>query len=220
MLAERYRILVPSRPGFDASTGAPNNHQETAEILAEFIQQVVGGPVSLLAESAGGAPAAWLAILHPELIQALVLAAPAAFHRPSAEHQGPPPSPEELDMRLFGPNPGWASPPTAEEIEQRRRNSTFNMSRWRSPDGNADLQARLGEIQAPTLVLWGTEDQVIPQEQGAIYQKLIPKAYLLYIYGAAHALSVSAAEKFVGLSTDFIERGPAFVVNQSTERNT
>jgi pimeloyl-ACP methyl ester carboxylesterase len=78
-------------------------------------------------------------------------------------------------------------------------------------------QGPLGVIKAPTLILRGTNDQVIPQEQGTIYEKEIPQAYLMYIYGAAHALSVSAGEQFVQFARDFIERRPAFVVNQFAE---
>jgi pimeloyl-ACP methyl ester carboxylesterase len=216
-LATRYRVLLPSRPGFDGSTGEPAILADVAEIMAEFISKVAGEPVQLLAESAGGAPACWLATVHPELVDKLILAAPAAFHVHSGEPQGPPPTPEEIDLRLFGPNPCWQTPPTAEDNERRRKNSAYNMRRWRSPDGNNDLRERLHEIKAPTLILWGTDDQVIPQEQGAIYQREIPQAYLMYIYKAAHALSVSAGKQFVALATDFIERGPAFVVNQPVE---
>ena len=216
-LAERFRVLAPSRPNYDGSTAPAETTRDVAEVMAGFIQHTVGGPVHLTAESAGGAPACWLAILHPDLVESLTLAAPAAFLQRSAQgHDSPPPSQQEMDERLFGKNPGWSSPPTADDSEKRRKNAMANMGRIMSPDGNKDLRDRLGEIKAPTLVLWGTEDKVISPEQGAIYQKEIPHAYLMYVYGAAHALPVSATKQFVELTTDFIERGEAFLVNQRT----
>ena len=213
-MAARYRMLAPARPGFDGSTADVNSLPEVAELMADFIRQIAGGPVALIGESAGGAPACWLAILHPDLVSRLILVAPAAFARHSEQPSGPAPSPEEMDRRLFGDNPGWASPPTPDETTLRRRNAAENMRRWTSPDGHKELLARLHEIAAPTLILWGTEDTVIPQEQGQIYQREIPNSYLMYIYGAAHALPVAATDKFIELACDFIERGPEFLVNR------
>ncbi|HEX6511534.1 MAG TPA: alpha/beta hydrolase [Chloroflexota bacterium] len=212
MLAERYRVLLPSRPGFSGSTGDPQTMADVAALMADFIRAVAEPPVQLIGESAGGAPACWLAVDQPELLDKLILAAPAAFTVPSANPETL--TPEERDVRLFGLSPSYISPPSAEDAAERRRNSAFHMSRWRSRDGNQDLLARLPEIKARTLILWGTADRQIPPEQGEIYQKHIPRAHLMYIYGAAHALPVAAARQFVELTTDFIERGEAFMVNR------
>ena len=216
-LGARFRVMAPARPGYDGSNGAGDTPRESAETMAAFVRAVAGQPVHLVAESAGGAPACWLAILHPDLVESLVLAAPAAFagHGPAREGPPPtPPSPEDMERRLFGTSPAWSEPLTAEDLQRRQRNVQANMARMRPANGNADLLERLHEITAPTLVLWGTGDQVIPPEQSQIYEKHIPHCHRIYIYGAAHALPVSACDKFVRLVTDFIERGDAFVVNE------
>jgi pimeloyl-ACP methyl ester carboxylesterase len=224
-LAQRYRVLAPARPGYNGSTGPGDTPREAAETMSAFIRAAVGGPVHLIAESAGGAPACWLAILHPDLLQSLILAAPAAFashgpgpaREPAPSREGPPPappSPAEMERRLFGEHPAWAAPLTTEDLAQRQRNVQPNMARMRPPNGNADLLQRLDEISTPTLVLWGTADEVIPPEQSQIYDKRIPHVHRVYLYGAAHALPVSACDRFVRLATDFIDRGDAFVVNQ------
>jgi pimeloyl-ACP methyl ester carboxylesterase len=213
-LASRYRVIAPSRPGYDGSTGECSNARDEAGIMAEFIRQVVGGPVHLIAESAGGAAGCWLAILEPSLIQSLVLVAPAAFA--GASHAPPPPSPEAMELRLFGANPAWSEPPTDADRSARQRNASANAAKLRSPDRNADLMAQLPEIAAPTLVLWGTADEVIPCEGGQLYVQRIPNSYRMLIYGAAHSLPVAACGKFVELVTDFIERGDRFVVAEPT----
>lgn len=210
-LARQYRVIAPSRPGYDGSTGTCSNARDEAEVMGEFIRKVVGGAVHLIAESAGGAAGCWLAVLEPSLVQSLVLVAPAAFA--GASHAAPPPpSPEAMELRLFGANPAWSDPPTDADRASRRHNSAANAAKLRSPDANADLLARLSEITAPSLVLWGTADEVIPSESGQLYVQRIPNSYRILIYGAAHALPVSACSKFVELATDFIERGDRFVV--------
>jgi pimeloyl-ACP methyl ester carboxylesterase len=77
-LAQRFRVLAPWRPEHDGSPGTYGSAREEAELLAAFIRQVAGGPVHLIAESAGGAVGCWLAILQPALVSTLVLVAPSA----------------------------------------------------------------------------------------------------------------------------------------------
>ena len=213
-LARRYRVLAPSRPGYDNSTGPAATAREDGEVMAAFIQQLVDGPVHVVAESAGGAAASWVAILQPELVASLVLAAPAAFA--GATHAPPPqrPTPDEIERRLFGSKTAWTESPTDADRAIRQRNATANAAKLRPADGNRELLERLPEIAAPTLLLWGTADELIPLEAGQPFQQRIPTCYRVLIYGAAHSLPVAACRQFVALTTDFIERGEAFIVNQ------
>ena len=55
---------------------------------------------------------------------------------------------------------------------------------------------------------------VAHSQLGPIYQQRIPLAYLVYIYGGAHSLPIAVATQFVALTTDFLEGGEAFLVNQ------
>ncbi|HEY3058793.1 MAG TPA: alpha/beta hydrolase [Chloroflexota bacterium] len=209
-LGERFRVLAPSRPGYDGSTGACHSAREEAEVMTSFIDQTIGGPVHLIAESAGGAAGCWLAVLAPRLVESLILVAPAAFA--GAAHAPLSTSPEAMELRLFGPRPAWSDPPTKAERAARQRNASANAARLRPPGGNADLLERLSEIAVPTLVLWGTADEVVPPEAGQTFVQRIPNSYRILIYGAAHALPVSACRQFLALATDFILRGERFVV--------
>jgi pimeloyl-ACP methyl ester carboxylesterase len=213
-LARQYRVLAPSRPGYDGSTGASTSAHEDADVMAEFIRQMVDGPVHLIAESAGGAAGCWLAILHPELVASLVLVAAGAFGAHSPAPPAARPTTEELELRLFGPRPAWTEPSTDEDRARRQRNTSANAARMRPADGNADLLERLSQIAAPTLVLWGTADQVFPPEAGHVFVQRIPNSYRILIYGGAHSLPVAACRQFVDLTADFIERGDRFVVNE------
>jgi pimeloyl-ACP methyl ester carboxylesterase len=213
-LGQQYRMLAPSRPGYDGSTGSCASSREEAEVMTEFIRSVAGGAVHLIAESAGGAAGCWLGVLEPSLVQSLVLVAPTAFA--GASHRPPPSSPQAMELRLFGPNPAWSDPPTDADRAARQRNAGSNATRIRSPDRNADLLERLPEITAPTLILWGTADEVIPSESGQLFVQRIPNSYRILIYGAVHSLPVAACRQFVALVTDFIERGDRFVVAEPT----
>lgn len=213
-LSESFRVLVPSRPGFDESpVGRFETLPDVADAMAAFIEGTGGGPVHVVAQSAGGAVGLWLSVRHPELVASLVLSAPSAFaHRPTTGGGQRPAG--DLDRLLYGEQPSWSFPPTAEEQERIRRNASFNMQKFGGT--NDDLLERLGEITAPVLVLWGTEDRLVPPDGSALYQKHIPHALRMLIYGAAHELPISATRQWVSLVTDFIKRGEFFVVNRSS----
>jgi pimeloyl-ACP methyl ester carboxylesterase len=85
-----------------------------------------------------------------------------------------------------------------------------------APESDADLRARLPEIAAPTLIVWGTADEVAAPESGQVYLQRIPNSYRILMYGATHSVPTSACRRFVALTTDFIERGDRFVVAEPT----
>jgi pimeloyl-ACP methyl ester carboxylesterase len=211
-LAQDFRFLLPSRPGFDDSSEVDDNTPTgAARAVAAFIEQASEGPVHVVAQSAGGAIGLWLAILRPDLVTSLVLSAPSAFaYRPSSE-SAPARSPQDLDRMLYGDRPFWLSPPTHEEQQRIRRNASFNMQNFGGHEG--DLLERLAEIKAPVLVIWGTEDRLVPPDGSGIYQKHIPQALRMLIHGAAHELPIAATREWVGLVREFIQRGEFFLVN-------
>jgi pimeloyl-ACP methyl ester carboxylesterase len=137
----------------------------------------------------------------------LVLSAPAAFARP---HR--PPAPEDLARILYGDAPAWSAPPSPEERARIAKNAEANMRRF-PPGESAPLLDRLGEIAAPTLLLWGTGDRLLPEEAALPYQQRIPNCTRIMLYGAAHEMPIAACAPWVRLVADFVERGERFVVN-------
>ncbi|HUK61457.1 MAG TPA: alpha/beta hydrolase [Stellaceae bacterium] len=207
LLGARHRLLLPSRPGFDATPeGNCKSVADVVDVLAAFVREVAGGTAHVVAQSAGGAYGCWLAIRYPDLVESLVLSAPAAF----AGHRAPPP-PQELARILYGDSPSWAAPPDEANRQRIAKNAQANMRRF--PDTADELKGRLGEIKAPTLLLWGTGDRLIPEEALQPYQLAIPTCTRILIHGAAHELPIAACEPWVRLVADFVERGERFVVN-------
>lgn len=216
-LAGSHRILVPSRPGFDESPSKGNEHVKgAAEAMAAFLEATADGPAHVVAQSAGAAVGMWLAVLHPHLVTSLVLSAPAAFAR--RHGTGTPRSPQELERLLYGNSPSWSGPPDDEERARIRRNAAFNQEHFGG--SNEDLLERLASIQAPVMVLWGTEDALVTPDDSGVYQKHISQALRVFIYGAAHELPIAATDPWVRLIKDFLLRGEFFVVNREDDRQS
>lgn len=69
---------------------------------------------------------------------------------------------------------------------------------------DADFRTQLHEIEAPTLVICGTEDAVTTVEDGKFMQEQIPNAQLKSFY-AAHLSNVEAAAEFNQALLDFLK---------------
>jgi pimeloyl-ACP methyl ester carboxylesterase len=70
------------------------------------------------------------------------------------------------------------------------RNMAASISRLQK-----DLPARLAQLQAPTLVLWGAQDRINPSEAGADLVKLQPDSRLALIPDASHMPHQERAEQ-------------------------
>lgn len=55
----------------------------------------------------------------------------------------------------------------------------------------------------PTLIVWGSRDQIIPAEHGRIAHQLIPGSRLEIIEGAGHFVASQEPERFVAILEDF-----------------
>jgi pimeloyl-ACP methyl ester carboxylesterase len=88
---------------------------------------------------------------------------------------------------------------------------------WTAPSGyirDPELEGKLGDIQAATLVLFGTRDDVIPSETGRLYVERIPNAYYALVYDAGHMIEAERPEALFAAVRDFLDHRETFVVSR------
>lgn len=85
-----------------------------------------------------------------------------------------------------------------------------------SPSGalarDPELEARLSDIKAPTLVLVGTLDRSGAREVGHTFREKIPTCHLLLVYEAGHAIAADRHEACLSPIGEFLEQGEGFIV--------
>lgn len=213
LLARKYRVIAFEMPGFGSS--AENTRTQDQAELARTMAAAAGAlgldRFNLWGTSFGGKTALWLAAQAPELLTALVLESPAAIRAPG----GRPPSgtPEQIARALFAHPERVAPLPPADPAVVAQTGRL--VGRLRGPDRDPDLEGRFANIAAPTLVLFGTLDQVTPPELGRHYKEGLPNCNLVLVYDAAHAIGTDRPEAFCEVVTDFIERHEAFIISQN-----
>lgn len=74
------------------------------------------------------------------------------------------------------------------EAEVKRANSLLSMFNHSMLTGGDELYGQSDRIQAPSLIIHGTEDKVLPFEHALEMKKTIPRSTLLELKGAGHEI--------------------------------
>jgi pimeloyl-ACP methyl ester carboxylesterase len=200
---------VPSRPGWDGRTAPTDLEGNTLAVLRALDLAGVQR-ATVVGHSLGGAVAAWLAATHPERAAALILVSPCANRDALV------PLDRLLATPLLGDALSAASLALARNLlvlggmrrllarelgvdPQYLRGSSAMLSSpraWRSFAAEQrmlirelpGLEARLPTIRAPTTVLAGTADRVVPIRSARRLAQQIPQARLVAIRGGHHLL--------------------------------
>jgi pimeloyl-ACP methyl ester carboxylesterase len=69
---------------------------------------------------------------------------------------------------------------------------------------DAKLQQRLGRLRAPTLLVWGENDTVLPPAHGEAYAALLPHATLTVLPACGHLVPFERADAFAQLAVEFL----------------
>jgi pimeloyl-ACP methyl ester carboxylesterase len=67
-----------------------------------------------------------------------------------------------------------------------------------------DASGRLGDIQAPTLILHGDQDRVVPVENGRLIAERMPGSSLRILAGGGHLVHIEQADAFNQTVLDFL----------------
>lgn len=208
LLAERFHFVGFEVPGFGRSqeNTRTQSMRDLAGTMAEAIAAAGLDTYTLFGTSFGAILALWIALEHRERVAALALEAPFAF-RP--DDRPPPSDPSDVLAALFV-HPERAPATGPPEIVQKQM---ALLQRVVGPPNDPELKARLPEIVAPTLVLFGTRDGIVPPEMGRIYKRLIPNCYYLLVYDAAHGIAYDRPEALAEVVGDFVARQEVFIVD-------
>jgi pimeloyl-ACP methyl ester carboxylesterase len=180
-VAERLREVGAARlvgyPGF--GDVPPDPGVTSLDGLYRWVlARLPAGASHVVAQSMGGALAARLAIEHPDRVDRLVLVATSGG-LDVARLQG-------LDWR---PEYRAALPDAPAWFE----------------DDRTDLTERLGEIRAPTLLLWSDWDPVSPAAVGRFLAERIPGARLAFVRGGSHVFANERPDEVATLVREHLD---------------
>ncbi len=207
-LAERYRVVRYDRRGHGQSPLAtgPATIDELGGDLVELLDGLGLERVSFCGISLGGLVGMWLAVNAPERVDRLVVACGTAAFAPRQNwvDRAATVRAESVAAIADAALARWFRP--AFHAEHPEVVARFRAMLVSTPAEGyaaccdalaaADLWPRVSEIAAPTLVLTGAEDPVVPAETGDRLAAAIPQARHVVIQAAAHIANVEQARTF------------------------
>ena len=172
---------------------------------------MVPEPYTLIGTSFGAHVALWQTLQSPATVEALVLIAPTALLPAAGPLAG---TPADAAKRLFA-HPekarGFASVDPAIVAKEQAL-----VQRLTGGMHDAEAERRLGEIPCATLVLFGSEDQMVASEAARIYRARIPNSNIAFVYDAGHLIEAERPEALVNAVSDYVELRETFIVGRQT----
>lgn len=196
-LAERRRVFVVDLPGYgDSTAGVPFSPADASRFLLAWADRVGIDRAAWVGHSMGGRAVAGLAVDAPDRVSRLVLVDATVFAA------GPewPVSVRGLLLTLRHAAPSLL-PVVAGDVLRSGPLTTLRSTRDVLATGNSD---RLHAIAAPTLLLWGEHDRLVPPIVGRRIAMRIPGARFAVIPGADHAPMWGKHEAFNQVVAGFI----------------
>lgn len=219
LLPDRFRTITLDWPGHGASPAGRSAASVTqfADLAEEVVERLAPGGAIVLGNSVGGFSAARMAIRRPDLVRGLVIVDGGGFAgRPAYVR---------IFCRLMG-KPRflrWIYPSFARRYmrpqtvaDRRVLDVAVATTRadpglsavaalWRSFASPAhDLRTFAPSIKAPTLLIWGRHDPVIPLKLGRRAAAAIPNAQLT-VLDTGHVPQTSNPVAFANLLIPFAD---------------
>ncbi len=189
-LAEHYRIYLVNLPGFGAlrRSGPRFVLAEATSWLLAWMEAVGMKSANLVGHSMGGYLSLRLAARRPEAVRRLVLVDPAGVpsRRTMLGHLGP------LLLSARHARPTFLPVLVRDALYA----GPFTLLRTARDLLAEDVRDDLRRVEAPTLLVWGERDPLIPPSIGDLMRAEIPDSRLLAIERAGHNPMFDRPEDF------------------------
>ncbi len=224
-LSRNRRVVRFDLPGSGLSPPDPTGDYTDArslQLMLALLDELGLQRASIVGHSIGGRIAWRFAAAYPERVDHLVLVAPDGFASPGFDYGKPPEAPAVLGlMRYVMPKPllrmnlatAYADPVVLTDALVERYDDLL-----RAPGARKALLDRmrqtvlvdprpvLATLRAPTLLVWGERDAMIPVANAADYLKALVDARLVIIPGAGHLPQEEAPSESLAAIEAFLAR--------------
>jgi pimeloyl-ACP methyl ester carboxylesterase len=205
LLSRQYRVIRPDLPGFGLTGPDPTGDYSDARsmaVLAAMMDRLGVQRADFVGNSMGGRIAWMFAAAYPSRVDRLVLTSPDGFASEGFAYGVAPGVPMMLRLLPYTmPKAMLRMTLAPAYADPKRLSSAVETRYWdfmRAPGVRRAVIARtaqtvlqdplplLRRIQAPTLLLWGEEDAMIPISNAADYLAALPHATLVRLPGLGH----------------------------------
>jgi pimeloyl-ACP methyl ester carboxylesterase len=179
-----------------------------------FIRTIGEDRVLLCGNSLGGHVALRLALARPDLVRAMVLAASSGLYEHSVEALPLRPNANfvRTHMAKVFFNQEFVTEEAIQEIADilKPKGNVLKMIQAARSAKKDNLQSVLPTVHIPSLLLWGTNDNVTTMEVAHLFHSLLPQSTLRTIEQCGHAPMIEHPAWFAEEVRTFLEQQGAF----------
>jgi pimeloyl-ACP methyl ester carboxylesterase len=226
-MSRERRVVAFDLPGF----GRSDDPRERitipgyGRVVNEVAERLELGEFVLVGNSMGGFVAAETAVQFPERVERLLLASAAGITTSSMRREpvmawgraammAGARGAAEKRMAIVRPrirhavystimrHPSLIAPETLWEMSEGAGRTAFRNALEAILD--YDFRDRLPEIQAPTLIVWGRDDMLVPVRDAAEYERRIPEARKLVLDDTGHVPMIERPPTFNQALIEFV----------------
>lgn len=214
-LAEHHQVIAPLTPGSEDETELMkfDGFADLALYYDDLLRALDIDSAVVVGHGFGGMAAAELAAHHPERVSKLVLIGAFGLwidDNPVYDiHSAPMP---DVPGRLFADPEGQAATellrgpegvdPALYWVQASLTEAACTHFYWPIPD--RELNRRLYRISAPTLLLWGSEDRIVPTAYAHAFAAALRRSEVKIIPGASHFVHLERTDEAVSAVADFV----------------
>jgi 4,5:9,10-diseco-3-hydroxy-5,9,17-trioxoandrosta-1(10),2-diene-4-oate hydrolase len=223
LVAAGYRCVIPDLVGYGYSD-KPTDVEYHLDFFVECVKQALDAigvtRCTLVGNSLGGAIALGFALKHPQSVARLVLMAPGGLNdlpdylampgmqamfalygsgKPVSEAQM-----KEFFHKAFVVNPECV---TDELVHERAELMKLQNPQVIKTMKVPNLTAQLGGIKAPTLALWGLNENMMPDSGILRLGKGLPNCRMVLVPRCGHWVMIEHRELFNRTVLDFLKNG-------------
>lgn len=217
MLSESYTVYQPTHPGWGPSEGLEHIEDivDFALFYHDFFDALSLDSPHLVGHSLGGMLAAEIAALCPHSVRRLVLSNPAGLWLDEA------PAPDLFTMSqedlmgavlydpanaaVLGPRPNPEDREAMNLMIYETQKSLAAAGKFLWPIWDKGLKKRIHRIKAPTLVIAGEKDGLVPAAHTREFQRRIAGSQLVTIDRTGHLPLVERPDEWVSVVRAFLD---------------
>ena len=225
-LAESFTVIAPAHPGCGSSTGISDitNIEDLAFHYFDVLDALEIRRATVAGFCIGGWIATEMAVRNPERIGRMALIGAAGLQQDDAlvgdvfmysQHRDGGIMRELREMlfaeadgeiaRSIVPDGRVAIP---DEVRRYKSLTLAGRVGWEPPYlHDRKLAARLHRVTAPSLLVWGEKDRLIPTANARAYAEALPHASLRIVKGAGHSVHIEKPDECLAHIVPFLQTG-------------
>ena len=216
LAASGFHVYAPDLLGYGRSPKPDVDYSISLEVktVAQFMQAVGVPRADVGGWSMGGWVAMKLAIDHPEMVNRLIIYDSAGIYFP-ATFAGELFTPDDVAgvhtlMAMLSPHPRHLPNFAAEDaVRKLQRNAwVIRRSVASMTSGKDLLDFQLYKISQPMLIVWGSQDELIPLSVGESIHKSVPQSVMDVVDGCGHLAPLECAKPVIDGTVEFLKAEP------------